>query len=63
MLAVRVFRSRSKYETLVQPMAPSLNRVLERVFSMERALLGRVRLPMGGSILCMACLRHAHEMY
>ena len=41
-------------------MAPSLNRVLERVFSMERALLGRVRLPMGGSILCMAC--HATRM-
>jgi SAM-dependent methyltransferase len=58
-LAKRLLRPRFMYETVVRPCSPSLNALLCAIFSLEERILSRVRMPIGGSILCWGQKRTA----
>jgi SAM-dependent methyltransferase len=47
----RLFRPGSKYESDITPLNPLLNRTLTRIMELERKILVRRSLPLGGSIL------------
>lgn len=48
----RVFHPKSLYRTSVVQLPHGVNSVLTRIFSLESAVIKRMRLPLGGSILC-----------
>lgn len=53
-LAKRLFRPRDMYRSNVRPLPGWIDAVLVAVFSSERELLRKVRLPVGLSIVCVA---------
>lgn len=50
----RLMKPRDMYRSNVRPLSPWLDHVLGRLFALERPLLGRVRFPLGTSLIAVS---------